>query len=599
MTVGRAFVKTKGLFTPCYKAGSAFIAGLFLLAVSVIALTPPALSEEPFDFDALGYVPDFSYAGYGSGLEEVPQAAGTILRVDDFGAVPDDEVDDSQAIQAALQKARTMEGPVVLRFSAGRYIITDILKINRSHFVLQGAGRGKGGTTLIFPRPLAMMENTSALDELRAYIRKYNKRQRQKPQNLDVLFSEYSWSGGFLWVARDNARPAPYLKAFDPPIIKAADIRSGERGRRQVSVADAAALQVGDVLQIHWFNKDGENGALIKEIYQSDAIKVGSHHWTFPDRPLVRQMVEIESISGNEVTFKQPLLHPVSDAIPAQLSRWEHLTHVGIEDLHFEFPNAPDFGHHVERGYNAIYLTSAYDSWVRNIRITNADSGILTYDTANTTISNIETRGERQAHYTVHIGNAHNVLVQDLTVFNRSRHSISLNTQATKCVYSGVHLYTDPVLDQHAGSNHQNLFENVTAYISPKRTPTGWAYPLYDGSGARYWQPGHGAFNTSWNIHVIVEGGPAPGDSVRIDAIDEGPHARIVGLRGNRPLTLDYRPAPATLRLNQAMQDIPSLREYQQRKRLQARLKPERRPAADAMNMNLDSAIQGDLIHAN
>lgn len=521
------------------------------------------------DLSALGYLPDFSFAGFDNGANPVPVAAGKVISVVDFGAVAGDGIDDTKAIQAALARAHEETDPVILRFSAGRFIVTEILKIKRSHITLQGAGRGDGGTTLFFPRPLAMMDDTSALDEVRAYLKKYNKRQREKDNNLDVLFSEYSWSGGFIWIARTGARPAPYLETQDPPIIKLADIMSGQRGGFTVIVKDASALAVGDIVQVQWLNRQGEDGPLIDEIYDTAGIKVGSHHWTFPERPIVRQMVEIEGIDGTSISLKQPLLHNINDALPAQVARWEHLSHVGVEDLHFEFPNAPSFGHHVERGYNAIYLTSAYDSWIRNVRITNSDSAVLSYDSANITIETIATRGERKGHYAVHLGNVHNVLVKDLMIFNKTQHSLTLNTQSTRCVYSGAILYNEPVLDQHAGSNHQNLFENITAYITPRKGDDGaWSYPLYDGSGAGYWQPGHGAFNTSWNIKVIVEGGPLPGESVRIDAVDEGPKARIVGLHGNRTLTLDYRPKPVIQRLNQSMQDMPSLYRQQQLKRL-------------------------------
>ena len=91
-------------------------------------------------------------------------------------------------------------------------------------------------------------------------------------------------------------------------------------------------------------------------------------------RPLVRQTSRITAIDGDTVTLADPLLHDVNENIPAQVATWDGLEEVGIEDLHLEFPNAQWFGHHMEQGYNGIYFTSAFDSWARNIRITNADS---------------------------------------------------------------------------------------------------------------------------------------------------------------------------------------------------------------------------------
>ena len=30
-------------------------------------------------------------------------------------------------------------------------------------------------------------------------------------------------------------------------------------------------------------------------------------------------------------------------------------------------------------------------------------------------------------------------------------------------------IFTDPVLDQHSGANHQNLFDNITVHIKPDK----------------------------------------------------------------------------------------------------------------------------------
>lgn len=117
----------------------------------------------------------------------------------------------------------------------------------------------------------------------------------------------------------------------------------------------------------------------------------------------------------------------------------------------------------MERGYNGIYLTSAFNSWVCNVRTTNADSGILTYNSASLTSQDIVTERNRPAHYGVHI--------------------------------------------EHAGSNHQNLIDKVTLYVEAKRIDDRVRVTIYDGSGAGYWQPGHGAFNTAWNLKVLVTSG--------------------------------------------------------------------------------------------
>ena len=74
---------------------------------------------------------------------ELPKATGTIIEVADFGALPDDAVDDSAAIQRAIDAANAVAGPVIVRFAAGTYRVTSVLKITRSDFVLQGQGGGR------------------------------------------------------------------------------------------------------------------------------------------------------------------------------------------------------------------------------------------------------------------------------------------------------------------------------------------------------------------------------------------------------------------------------------------------------------------------
>jgi len=543
---------------------------LFLAASVAVAdggdLLPDILTDETIG--QTHFLPDFSYAGYANGILDIPDATGVVFDVNTFGAEPDDGKDDTKAVLAAIAHANTVTGPVIVRFSAGRYRLTEVLKIERSNFVLQGAGSGAGGTLLHFPRPLNQIDKSSSLDELRKYIIQLDKRQKEPDLNLDEYFSEYSWSGGFIWIQKPDTRPAPYLEEFDPEIEKLANISSGVRGSTNVSVSDSAALDAGDIVQVQWINSSGPGASIIKALYGSAFESAGSHHWSFSRRPLVRQTSRIQSIDGETVVLSDPMLHDADDSIPAQIARWDGLQHVGVEELHLEFPTSPYFGHHMERGYNGIYFTSAFDSWARNIRITNADSGILSYNSANLTYRDITTDGERKAHYGVHMGNVHNVLAENVTVMNPVLHSLTFNTQSTKCVYKNAEVFVTPVLDQHAGANHQNLFDNVTLHTRAASSKNGPVAVVWDGSGAGYWQPGHGGFNTTWNLRVLITGSASPDDVVTLQGLNEGPMARIISLYGNRKFKLDYRPSPYVEDLNVELRAAPSLYDYQLSKRL-------------------------------
>lgn len=540
------------------------------LSILFTSLTLPTLANTLPDIlsSDTDYLTDFSYAGYKFGTTPLPTATGTVINVTDYGAVPDDAIDDTHAIIKAIDAANSTTGNVIVRFPKGRFIISDYIEITRSNFVLQGAGNGKLGTVFYFPRPLSMVDDKGKLEEIRKYLKKYDKRQRTPTENLDILYSEYSWTAGYLWVGPKGNRGFAYLDEYNTPA--SADLAMGQqgaRGERILSVSDTNKFSAGQRIEILWHNRQGKEGVLIQSIYGDTDLAIGSRHWTNPDKPLVKQRTVVEAINGDKITIADTLLHDINMKLPVHIKQWEPIDNVGIEDIRFEFPSAAWFGHHVEAGYNGIYLSGVADSWIRNTSFENADSGVITYDSANVTISDLNFTGDKAGHYAVHLGNVHNFLVQGLHIFTPVVHTFTFNTQSTRSVYKDSFAYADVVLDQHAGANHQNLFDNLTLNIDVLPNAKRPTYPLYNGSGAGYWQPGHGRFNTSWNLKLNIRSGVLSGQKLHIEGLAEGPDARVIGLSGNRELTLEYFPTPYVERLNERVSDIPSLYDYQLQQR--------------------------------
>jgi hypothetical protein len=566
--------KQVGLFT---------IAALMLIScperlVAQEAAMPAILSDKAVMAEYP--LPDYSYAGYGFGLAPLPTDPGTIINVTDHGVVADDGKDDAKAVLKALAMADSIQGRVTLRFPKGRIQIGEMIPLERSELVLDGAGEGANGTELYFPRPLKIVDKSNAQDELRDYLKREDKYQREPDQNIDTLFTEYSWSGGFLFIGPKGTRPVSYDGSKDKrdPVLTPA--LSGKQFGRTITVANAKALKVGQVVQLQWFSENGPDSQILKSLYgdlskwnaaqtnKAMELKVGSHHWTFPNRPVVGQSTRIAAIKGNVLTLGDPLLHDVSAAQPAVIADWQHLTNVGIQNMRLAFPDNPWFGHHLEQGYNGIYMTGLFDGWVKNVTIHNADSGILTDNAASLTIASVTTTGEHKAHYSVHVGAVHNVLVKDLRVENPVIHPVSVNTRSSRSVYQRAVVLRDAILDQHAGSNHQNLFDQLTMYVKPKKSPDGqWTYRLWEAGGAPYWKPGHGLMNTHWNIRLNITEGPAESEMVKITSGLEGPGARIVRVYGNRPLEVSYLPTAYIEDTNEMATTVPSLYDYQLAKR--------------------------------
>jgi len=512
------------------------------------------------------YLPDFSFAGYRHGTQLPDTRKWQVIDVSKHKIKADDGKDDSQALIKLLTSLETSNKPVVLQFQPGQYIISSIIYIGRSNIVLRGAGSGEGGTTFHLPRPLNYVNQPQELEELREYLVTLNKVEKQKKSNIYLPYSQWSWSGGFFWTRVKGARVKKYLEKYDPPNNTLTKAYKGTQGGFTLSIHDAKQISIGDIIEIQWVNNQGEKSEFLKEIYPADELKIGSHHWSIKNLAIAKQQVEVVAKTGNNITIKSPLLHNITEQRDVRIAAWEHLNEVGFEHFSLIFAYAAPVAHHVEQGFNGIYLTRVYNSWVNNISIKNADSGILTEEVANVSIKNIHTRGEKLAHYTVQLGATHNVLVSKLNVENPARHPLSFNTHATKNVYHRCSVKHLPVFDQHSGANQQNLFDAINTKATLKNNRE---LPLFSGSGgAKYWKPSAGAYNTFWNVYVDFSNGHQSKIPVLLNGIQDAPSARLIGIHGNLPVKIDYAPSPYIEATNQELSDIPSLYEYQLNKRI-------------------------------
>ncbi|MFH7018433.1 hypothetical protein [Flavobacterium sp. FlaQc-47] len=532
---------------------------LFVNSIAMAQELPKILQSKT------NYLPDFSYAGYHFGESQIPESQGKIINATDFGVKANDGLDDSKALLKALKAANAVDGNVILQLPAGRIILSDIVYIERSNFVLLGAGSGEKGTEIYCPRPMMYLKDPESLAELREYLTTLDKRQREPENNVDLPFSQYAWSGGFIWTQNPGERVKSYLDKYEPDPNPLAKVSSGNMGEHIINVSEVKGLKVGDIVELQLFNKDGENGEIIKDLYQGANVKPGSHHWKFPKLPIVRQQVEITTISNSKITIKTPLTIAIKPGYQAQLVEWKHLNEVGIEHIRFTFPDIPRVAHHVEPGNNAIFLTRIFNSWVKDVTITNADSGILCEEISNVTIQDIVTDGAHMSHYTVTLGGVHNVLVKNLKIYNKAVHPLSFNTFATKNVYKDCEIFADALLDQHSGANHQNLFDHITVHITPDKNNS---YYLFGGGGAEYWKPSHGPFSTFWNLNVQVENAAEITKPVLLYGMKDGPFARIIGVNGNAEFEVKYEPDAYIEFLNMSLDKVPSLYDYQLKKRL-------------------------------
>jgi hypothetical protein len=449
----------------------------------------------------------------------------------------------------------------VLSLPPGRFIVKDILYIQRSGFVLRGAGSGRDGTCLYFPKPLNDLPLPEDMQELEEYLRVNDKIQKIDDLGVEVPYSLYAWTGGYIWTRVKGKRIKAYMKKYnkDPNILT--KIETGSRGEKILKVKDSDNLEEGDIVSIQWYNREGPESSLIDHIYDDQKVKVGSRHWENPNSPLVTQEVTITEIDNNQIKIKSPLMHDIRSEWTPVIAEWKHLKEVGIEHMRIDFPFDLYNAHHVADGYNAIFLTGLAHSWVKDIKVNNGDNCILAEDCANVTIQDIETTG-RNYHYSVEMGTVYNMLAKNITVNAPCLHSLSFNTGARRCVFTDCNINEQPTLDQHSGANMQNLFDNIR--IIDKEP----FHSFITGGGAGYWKPSHGAFSTFWNIQIEFDYPNPSNNTIKIEGIQDGPSANLVGINANYPIKISYGPNTYKEAINQNKPGISSLYEYQLKQRM-------------------------------
>ena len=401
-------------------------------------------------------LPDFSFAGYRFGEQPLPHVPVT-ANVRDFGAKGDGTHDDTQAFQDAI--ARTDSGAIFI--PPGRYVITDILWIRKPNLVLRGAGVDQ--TILVCPKPLEHIKpNSGATTDGRPT-------------------SNYSWSGGIIWVRGSRESHAPRAVTAD-----------AHRGTYVVTVASADDVSPGQRVILHL--RDDADRTLIDHLYAGDPGDTSKIL-----KPIETSVVSrVTAVDGDRVTFERPLPFDVRAAWSPTLSVFDpDVSEVGIEAIRFEFPVTPYEGHFTEPGYNAIAIDHASDCWVRDIHVQNADSGVFlrgTFCTLDGFVldSQRPLNVARQAtgHHGLNMGV--DCLAQNFDFRTHFIHDITVDSGDVRNVVKngrGVNLS----LDHHKRVPYGNLFSNLDA-----------------GDGSELWRCGGGAalgkhcaaWGTFWNIRT-------------------------------------------------------------------------------------------------
>jgi len=425
-------------------------------------------------WDPAGRLIDYAYAGYHTGLDPIPTVSAPTASVLSFGAEPNDSGDDTNAFQQAI--AGTARG--VLLVPAGRYIITKRLEIKKSDFVLRGAGPGQ--TILFFPKSLGQVDGASA--------------------------TPYSFSDAFLKVnGSDSGSRLATISASAP------------RGAKTLQVSTTNGIAAGQWIRV--VQKDA-SGTMFRALHGGqfpgnageDGGKEAFHFYS-----------RVAAVQGQQVTLERPLPFEVDTRWTPELrARRPSVREVGIEDLTLEFVGTTYPGHFNEKGYNAIHLRGVQDSWVRNVKILNADYGINVSGCFFTTITDVVLdttfdRGSLVGHHGLNSEGGNDVLFTRFDVRKKFVHDLTVDGYAMATVWSDGK-GTDLNMDHHGRAPYGTLWSHLD--LGKGKRPFGSG-----GAGNR--MPHSAAFSTFWNLTAQ--------QTMKLPASDFGPLLNFIAVQASDP----------------------------------------------------------------
>ena len=340
---------------------------------------------------------DFSYAGYNHGESAPLEAAAfgyTVYDVTNYGAVANDGLSDRAAFLACVEAAtgqKFEEKPnslrlpsvnqanVIIYFPEGEYIlhtsdddkdgVSRTIQIRAGNFILRGAGRDK--TTLVMQDP-------------------------NQPTDVSVLYSsplmiDFKHDSGL----GDN--------------INVSVTENAAKGAFSVKVADVSKLAADQWVCLSVQNDNDDYVALELKDGNVAAGELGPDHDIIKNGVKVYEYHQIKAISGNTVTFYEPIHHAVDISYkPANKTgeayNWcildfPHYENVGIEDLTFKGNAKNDFEHHGswedDGAYKPLGMTRLVNSWLRRVRFTSVSEACSVTNSANVSVYDVIIDGNR------------------------------------------------------------------------------------------------------------------------------------------------------------------------------------------------------------
>lgn len=454
---------------------------------------------------------DYSYAGYNHGESAPVEASMLGYKVYDvtaYGAVPNDGKSDREAFLACLKDALGVNYAVnanniitfdnkakanaIVYFPEGEFILhtseddkplagkspSQTIQIRSGNFVLRGAGRDK--TTIVMQDP-------------------------NMPADATVLYSSPA-----MIELKHNSGLSPLTNVT----------ANAPKGSFSVEVASTAELSVGQWVCLSVENNDP---AFVKaELAAGKPTEAELAGMTniVGTGVQVYDYHQIKSISGNTVTFVEPIMHEVDLQYTAitgsgnhnwRIDKYPHYENVGVEDLTFKGNCKDDFVHHGswqdDGAFKPINMTRLANSWMRRVGFDSVSEASSLTNCANISVYDVVFKGNRghsairsQVSSRVFIGatidNASGYLIDNPSTYcdNAGQyHAVGVSKQSIGTVLWRNSWGDDSCFESHATQPRATLIDCCTG---------GWM--RFRQGGDENQVPNHLADLTIWNFKSVT-----------------------------------------------------------------------------------------------
>ena len=462
---------------------------------------------------------DFSYAGYMHGEAEPPavnlpanpenlskaEVNGieyTIYNITAYGGIPDDNISDREAFIKILTEITggetnpegkanpllnatgdqltfydTPAANAIVYFPEGEFILhteednvanakapegaySTSMIIRCGNFILKGAGRDK--TKIIMQDP-----NLPSSDNMYS-----------SPDMIQLKHNTGVQSSTILATVTGNS----------------------EKGSFSVTASGIANIKAGDWVCLYLKNSSQDVVEAELEPYEAD------QSWTIASADggvSVQDLHQVASVSGNTITFKEPIMHDIDASWNWTVVRYQHYENVGVEDLTFTGYAKEDFKHHGswedDGAYKPLSMTRLTNSWIRRVNFESVSEACSIIISANVSAYDCHITGNR-GHAAIRSQGSSRVFIgacTDKSTNNGAEagqyHSFGISKESMGAVLWRNYWGPDSNFESHASQPRASLFDCCTG---------GWMTSRAGGNANEL--PNHLDDLTIWNFNATA-----------------------------------------------------------------------------------------------